>query len=198
MKQPDIERLLPGVFQRGLDAGNPLRSVLGLMESMHEPSERILEQLDRFFDPRRTSDPFVPYLAGWVGLNWIHARSPDDFADSRPRPFPPGTGRLGELVAWSAYHTRWRGTARGLVHFLETATGASGFEVDDAPRDEDGTPIPYHMRVRIPGEVETLSDLIRRIVDHEKPAHVTYEVDVAAHAAEAEDTPEPEPARTET
>lgn len=183
MKQPDIERLLPGVFQRGVDGDTPLRSVLGLMESMHEPSERILEELDRFFDPRRTTDPFVPYLAGWVGLRWIHARSPDDFAESQPRPFPAGTGRLAELVAWSAYHTRWRGTSRGLVHFLETATGVSGFEVDDQPRDENGVRMTYHLRVRIPKAAEIYADLVRRIVDHEKPAHVTYEVENAGAGA---------------
>lgn len=184
MKQPDIERLLPGVFQRALDGETPLRSVLGLMESMHEPSEAILEHLDRYFDPRRTTEPFVPYLAGWVGLNWIHARSPDDFADSQPRPFPTGTGRLAELVSWSAYHTRWRGTARGLVHFLESATGVPGFEVDDEPRDEDGVRMTYHMRIRVPKAAELYTDLVRRIVDHEKPAHVTYEVVSAEHEPE--------------
>jgi phage tail-like protein len=187
MKQQDIERLLPGVFQGGLDADGLLRSVLGLMEAMHEPSERILEDLDRFLDPRRTTDPFVPYLAGWVGLNWIHARSPDDFTDSRPRPFPTGTGRLGELVAAAAEHTRWRGTARGLVHFLETATGVSGFAVDDEPRDERGVRLTYHMRVRIPEAAAAYTDLVRRIVDHEKPAHVTYEVVVAAPDDDAEE-----------
>src|SRR4051794_21348102 len=33
-----------------------------------EPLEAVIDQLDRFFDPFRTDDAFLPWLASWVGL----------------------------------------------------------------------------------------------------------------------------------
>ena len=177
MKQAAIEQLLPGVFQQGLRPGSPLPLVLGLMERMHAPSEQILDEVDRYFDPRRTTDPFVPFLADWVGLTWVHARHADDYGPPTPRPFPTGGGRLGELVAWSAFHTRWRGTSRALLHFLEAATGVSGFALASGQEGEHLR--PYHFRLRVPVEAQPHLDLVRRVVDHEKPAHVTYELELA-------------------
>jgi hypothetical protein len=176
MKQARIEQLLPAVFQEGLRPDSPLAALLALMERMHDPSERILEEIDRYFDVRRTTDPFVPYLADWVGLRWVHARHADDYGPPTPRPFPTGGGRLGELVASSAFHTRWRGTDRALLHFLEAATGISGFELA-APEDGE-QPRPYHISLRVPAAATRQLDLIRRVVDHEKPAHVTYELEL--------------------
>jgi len=179
MRQAEIEQLLPGVFQQGLQPGSPLPVVLGLMEWMHEPSERMLDEIDRFFDPRRTTDPFVSFLADWVGLTWVHARHADDYGPPTPRPFPTGGGRLAELVALSAFHTRWRGTGRALLHFLEAATGVAGFEF--AAPDEGGEEEqrPYHFTLRVPVAAARQLDLVRRVVDHEKPAHVTYELEIA-------------------
>ena len=177
MKQAEIEHLLPGVFQRGVRLDSPLPLVLELMEWMHEPSERILDEIDRYFDPRRTTNPFVPFLADWVGLTWIHARHADDYGPPTPRPFPAGGGRLAELVAWSAFHTRWRGTARALLHFLTAATGVPGFELAEPEDGEEQR--AYHFRLRVPHAAERHLDLVRRIVDHEKPAHVTYELESA-------------------
>jgi phage tail-like protein len=177
MKQAEIEQLLPGVFQQGLRPASPLRVVLELMEWMHEPSERMLDEIDRYFDPRRTTDPFVPFLADWVGLTWVHARHADDYGPPTPRPFPTGGGRLSELVASSAFHTRWRGTRRALLQFLEAATGVAGFEL--AAPDESEEQRPYHFTMRVPQAAARQLDLVRRIVDHEKPAHVTYELEIA-------------------
>jgi hypothetical protein len=177
MKQAEIEQLLPGVFQQGLREDGPLSVVLELMEWMHEPSEQILDEIDRYFDPRRTTDGFVPFLADWVGLTWVHARHADDYGPPTPRPFPTGGGRLAELVAWSAFHTRWRGTSRALLHFLEAATGVAGFELA-APKG-GAEQRPYHFALRVPAAAQPHLDLVRRIVDHEKPAHVTYELEMA-------------------
>ncbi len=176
MRQAELEPLLPGVFQQGLIDGSPLQAALGLMELMHEPSERILDELDRYFDPRRTTDAFVPYLADWLGLTWLHEH-PDDSETSRARSFPTGISRLGEVVARTRFHTRWRGTRTALLRFLEAATGLSGFEIMDVPGAE-GRPRPYHFRVRLPPEATPHRELIERIVAHEKPAHVTYDIGI--------------------
>jgi|SRR5918994_2662451 hypothetical protein len=177
MRQAELEPLLPGVFQQGLVAAGPMRVVLLLMERMHEPSERILEDLDRYFDPRRTADPFVPYLADWLGLSWLHAH-PDAPETTATRMFPTGLGRLGEVVARTRFHTRWRGTRPVLLRFLETATGLSGYEITEEP-DAEGRTRPYHFQVRVPPGAVMYHELIERIVAHEKPAHVTYEIATA-------------------
>jgi len=66
MKRNAIRHLLPGIFQRTVLPGNPITALLEVMEKLHEPSEQILQNLDATFDPRRTPDSFVPFLARWV------------------------------------------------------------------------------------------------------------------------------------
>jgi phage tail-like protein len=179
MKRTELELLLPGVFQRTIGGSNPLVVFLELMEQLHAPSEWILEHLDEFFDPRRTTEPFVPYLAGWVDLAWLLLDPSDDPYSTRVTLFPTGPGFLRELVAFAAFHSMWRGTSLGLLHFLEAATGLSGFRIDEQVRDVEGRPLPYHIRVHAPKDAEPYRELIDLIVTHEKPAYVTYDSDLA-------------------
>jgi phage tail-like protein len=179
MRQAEVEALLPGVFQRTLTSGAPLEALLGLMEALHDPDERILSELDRFFDPRRTEDRFVPYLASWVTLSWLFADPLGDDVEDLSRPFSTGIGRLGELIAASSFLAKWRGTSRGLTLFLEIATGMTGWEIDEAVLGADGRARPAHLRVNGPPAALPNIELVRRIVEHEKPAHVTAEVAIA-------------------
>jgi hypothetical protein len=87
---------------------------------------------------------------------------------------------LRELVAAAAYLSKWRGTSKGLHHFLETATGASGFTIDEHVRDKDGRERPYHIKVLAPAETAPYESLLRRIIALEKPAYVTYELEFTA------------------
>lgn len=161
MRSPDIQRLLPGVFQRTVQPASPLAALLDVMEVLHAPSEGVLSRLESHFDPRRAPDRFVPFLARWVGMEL---------------PVTTGLGRLRELVAAAVDISRWRGTARGLRLFLSTATGHTDFEVDEAVPGPDGLPRPFHIRVRAPAEVEAHRLLLERIIEREKPAYVTYEL----------------------
>ncbi|WP_164015833.1 phage tail protein [Pyxidicoccus trucidator] len=161
MRSPDIQRLLPGVFQRTAQPASPLAALLEVMEVLHAPSEGVLSGLESHFDPRRAPDRFVPFLARWVGMDL---------------PVTTGLGRLRELVAAAVDISRWRGTARGLLLFLTTATGRTDFEVDEAVPGPDGLPRPFHVRVRAPAEVEAHRLLLERIIEREKPAYVTYEL----------------------
>jgi len=181
MKQEEIKRLLPGVFQRTVQPGNPITALLAVMEELHAPSEDILSHLESYFNPYEAPDIFVPYLAGWVDLDMFLREQPDDLAESAPLPptFPTGVGRLRELVASAAYLSKWRGTARGLLLFLETATGVQGFTIDEHILDEDGVEMAYHIRVQAPTFTEPYEPMIRRIIQLEKPAYVTYELQFA-------------------
>lgn len=177
MKQSEIAQLLPGIFQRTLRAGSPLSALLGVMEGLHAPSEAVLEHIHTVFDPYTTPDQFVPFLAGWLDLEQLLIQSAGATTAQNAPPFPSGLGRLRELIAAAADLSQWRGTARGLLKFLETATGQQGFEIDERVPDAHGQTRPFHLRVRAPKDTEPYQVLIKRIIELEKPAYVTYELE---------------------
>jgi phage tail-like protein len=179
VKREAIVERLPDVFkQAATGEGNPLAAVLGVMEQLHERDEAILAGFGRYIDPRRTTDDFVPYLAAWVDYAWLLLDPPDNpYADVQ-RPFPGGFGRLRELVASAASESKWRGTSAGLVRMLERATGVQGYRVEETVLDESKQPLPFRVRVVVPRHAEHYLDLVRRIVEHEKPVHVIATVAV--------------------
>ena len=177
MKQSEIAQLLPGIFQRTLHAGGPLSAVLGVMEALHAPSEAVLDRVHAVFDPYETPDPFVPFLAGWLDLEQLLVQSAGQQTVRNASPLASGLGRLRELIVAAAYLSQWRGTAQGLLRFLETATGYRGFEIDERVPGPGGQPRPFHLHIRAPGETLPYQVLIRRIIELEKPAYVTYELE---------------------
>ncbi len=180
MKQTEIERLLPGVIQRTNLPGQPLYALLATMEAMHDPSEAALTNLDGYFNPYRAPDAFVPFIAGWLDLERFLSLKPTKLdAATAQTLFPSGLGRLRELVASAAFLSKWRGTSKGLIRFLETATGITGFVVEEQVMDESNQIRPFHIRVIGPKAAAVYQPLIERIIDLEKPAYVTYELEFA-------------------
>lgn len=177
MKRAEIEGLLPSIFQRTAGPDTPLRALLEVMERLHEPSEKVLRTIDASFDPRRTSDPFVSLLARWVDLESIFDEPPLGWAAQAASPLSTGLGRLRELTAAAAYLAKWRGTCYGLLLFLETATGERDFEIDESVKDAQGRPRLFHILIRVPATLLPHKALITRIVENEKPAFVTYELE---------------------
>lgn len=178
MKQDAIEQLLPEIFQQTLRSGGPLSEILGIMEIMQEPAEQALDHLEVYFSPYRAPDRFVPLLARWMDLDRFFSAHANKFEDP-DRFVPPistGMGRLRELINATIYLSQWRGTAKGLQLFLETATGACGFRIEDDVSDSDNLPRPFHIRVWAPALVVEHRPLIIRIIEQEKPAYVTYEL----------------------
>ena len=178
MKRNEIERLLPTVFRRTVRQDNPLMAILEVMSALHEPSEALLERLDRIFNPFRTSDAFVPFLARWLDLERIFDEAPGltSGANSGRSPITTGVEALRALIASASYLSQWRGTRKGLDHFLEIAAGTEGFTIEEQVIGPDGAPIPFHLRVIAPDEVKPHQALIERIIESEKPAYVTYEL----------------------
>ncbi len=172
MKQSEIARLLPDIFQRTLREGNPLTLLLAVMEQFHAPAEEVLAEFERYFDPYRTPDAFVPFLASWVDLGTLLRAQAE--TSTTVEPFPPGLGRLRELIAAAAYLSQWRGTRAGLTRFLATATGMAGFAIDEQVIGPDGQVIPFHILITAPAAAEPHRSLLTRIIEMEKPAHVTY------------------------
>lgn len=180
MKRSEIERLIPTVLRRTADPGNPLGTLLEVMEAHHAPVEEILSGLPLVFSPRSAPVSFVPLLATWVDLDWLwrapgRATLGGDEDGDRACSLSCGPGRIRDLVAAAAELSRWRGTARGLCSFLELATGIQGVRVDEQVSGSDGRHLSHHIRVRIPGKASHRA-LIERIVEEEKPAYVTFEL----------------------
>lgn len=177
MQRAAIERLLPDVFQRAVEPGSPLAAVLDVMESQHGPAENALRNLPEVFDPRQTDERFLTMLAHWVDIaRLIPQRVGEVELDWRPQAWPIPAGRLRELIANAAQLSQQRGTASGLLRFLEIATGAEPYALEERVPGDDGMPIPYHVRLIAPSAAHTLEELIRLIVEEEKPAYVTWEL----------------------
>lgn len=176
MKRTAIERLLPEVLRGGAAPDTPMGALLDVMEALHAPSERVLDGLDACFDPHRAEDRHVVRLARWLDLERLFARSARDDGHGREDPISTGLGRLRELVARAAELSQWRGTRHGLMAYLETATGARGWTIDEQVVGDDGLLRPFHLRVTAPPGLEAHGALIENIIELEKPAHVTYEL----------------------
>lgn len=174
MKAEQIQHLLPGVVQESIYLGSPLSALLDMMESLHQPSEDVIESIAMYFNPYTTPDAFVPFLARWVDIDRFF---PEDYSRVRvAMPLSSGMGRLRELVMAAAHLSQWRGTSIGLIGFLETATGVRGFTIDEQTEDREGARRPFHLSVTAPVQAKIHRALIERIIDQEKPAYVTYEL----------------------
>jgi phage tail-like protein len=158
VRRERIAELLPTVIRRALPASRPLDAILGIMESMHAPAEEVLARFAEVVNPYTAAERFVPYLAGWLGLDAALGEQTEHAAAPRVR----------ELVAMSSTLAKWRGTAKGLLLFLEIATGVRGFTIDE--------PHPFHFVLGAPANAATQRELIERIVAAEKPAYVTCEL----------------------
>jgi phage tail-like protein len=183
MNSATIASLLPGVFQSALhpaqagivEPDRRLAALLGVMETLQAPVEDVLGGLHHHIDPRQAPPRFIPYLAGWVDLDWLLLATPGQ-SSATSTPLASGLGNLRELVASAVELARWRGTAGGLLRFLDIATGVPGFDVQENVTGDPPTPRPFHLRILAPQAAEAYRPLIERIVVAEKPAYATYEL----------------------
>ena len=174
MKIAKIARLLPEVIQRTRDESVLLNGLLGVMESLHEPSERVLENLDVFFDPYCCEERFVPLLASWFDFERFMTITA---SGQMSHNLVSDLGCLRELVAQGSRIAQWRGTARGLKQCLEIITGCSGFQIDEYPRDSEERLLPFHVVVNAPAVSKQFQSLIEQVIEQEKPIHLTHELD---------------------
>jgi phage tail-like protein len=184
VKADEIAGLLPAVFRQALGTDATLRALLEVMEAMQDPVEVQLGRLHQVFDALATDDRFAPMLARWVDLDWLYGGDDADDPGAAAQAWLDSgmpLGRLRLLIHASHTLAQERGTAHGLVRFLEIATGVRGFRVDDANQGAR----PFHLYVHVPAAAAEQIVLVHRIVDAEKPAYTTWEpvLDPAAAAA---------------
>lgn len=179
MDHARIARLLPETYQAAVKPKNPLGAALLVMETLQAPAEAALASLDAHVDPLRAPPDFALMLARWLDLDryldWTGGRP----GEGTPR-YAAGLGRLRLLCLEAAELSRWRGTRRTLERILSVATGLSGYSVQENPPGPKGAARLFHLRVVAPAAAQPLADLVRRIVDEERPAYTTYEIEFSA------------------
>ena len=166
----ELIRLLPAVYQRTVqDPKRPrdvaLLALLDVMTGMLGPDLEVLAELGTYFDRYQAPDAFVPLLASWLDLDWLFPRLPTRLDAAAAREISPlELGRLRELVAAATRLALVRGTAQGLLDFMETATNVRGLAVDehvpmkDNAQKRSDDPVKergFHLRVWVPKEGES-------------------------------------------
>ena len=183
MKKQEIQKLLPTVFQRTLPAQGPLSALLEIMESLHVPPEFVLENIDLFFNAYQAPDEFVLYLAHWLDFSSVLEQSVIEQTESNDLAYPSipafnlEMSSLRNLIWHGAELSKWQGTSRGLILFLEIATDTSGFNIIQNPIDADGKPQPFHLKIQAPDSTRQYEQLIQQVIQAEKPVYTTYSLE---------------------
>ncbi len=145
---------LPALFHDGDFLGRYLL----LFEAVWEPLEARQDHLEMYFDPHTCPEPFLRWLAGWLGV-----ALQDHWPEARRR----------RLLAEAMDLYRWRGTRYGLTRMLEVCTGLPA-EVTEDPE----TPFVFRVRVRLPAGGGVDRQLLEELVRAHKPAHAGYVLEV--------------------
>jgi phage tail-like protein len=134
-----------------------------------------LDNLDAYLDPHLCPPDFLPWLAGWVGLEL----DPNWSLEQQRR-----------LVSTAVEVARWHGTRRGVVALVcrYTDVDPDAVEVSDSggvtwSATAGGTPpgddtSSMSVRVRVPDPDRVDADRLRRLVAGAVPAHVTSTLEV--------------------
>lgn len=183
----DYGSLLPQVLLRADLAAeakqeNAARRLLDAMETMFRMFEDVLDTVPDRFDPLRTPDDFLPWLASWAALVLRADWSPE---------------QKRQVLARIVPLYRMRGTREGLEQYLRAYVGA-GVQVEDAHQPLQvgvvatvGTDtvvggIPANVfRVRVAFTTSDVAGLAQRtesvkaVLAIEKPAHTDYVLSVS-------------------
>jgi phage tail-like protein len=164
---------LPAVFREDPFAGSFLLAFEAVLSGRDgvEGLEQIAGRIADHFDPGKTPDDFLPWLAGWVALS---LRADWDAGTKR--------GFIAEIVPLY----RKRGTLAGLKRMLEIYLRPLGDEVsrDDVVIYDDFDTPPHFFQVQLkltqadPILLRTTQEIARAIIDQEKPAHTFYALNV--------------------
>jgi phage tail-like protein len=127
-----------------------------------------IDALPHVFDPTVAPTPMVRAMAQWIGVDWV-----DSSLDDRIQ---------RAIVIEYAQLIQWRGTKRGLRRLLRLLSGGADVEVLDSGGvfgEGEAPVVPPHVRLEMasPGW-NRVEDLVR-IVRHELPASVTFDLWIA-------------------
>ena len=146
---------LPAVYQEDDFLGR----FLLIFEALWEPLEWRQNHLDNYFTATTAPAGFLPWLASWLGL-------------VLDKHWPEERRRRLLMEAMELY--RWRGTSYGLSRMLEISTGVTPTITEDPKK-----PYVFRVVVRMPPDSRVRPEIVERLVQMHKPAHVGYVLEVS-------------------
>ncbi len=169
---------LPAFYREDDFAGR----FLNIFEDILNPIEGIIHNLAFYFDPGTAPQSILPWLTSWVGLV-MDERWPE--------------ARRQQLIKSTTELYRWRGTKRGLSEYLKIYTGVVPQITEtvigpEAKLDPDtrlgvnaylggsGESFTFNVTIASQDLSEVDIDVIRAIIESQKPAHTTYTLKVLA------------------
>jgi phage tail-like protein len=190
---------LPAIFGEDPFLGRFLlafeKILTGPERSEGEPErglEQIIADIPTLFDPDEAPEEFLDWLSGWVALS-LRA----DWAPDQKRRF------LANIV--KLY--RWRGTKQNLEELLKTYSPGhvailegedisfkigDGCEVGETTRLGGGLPHFFEVTVTLPNPDPVTLDreveIVRALIDLQKPAHTNYVVTPVHYTMQIEDS----------
>lgn len=158
-----FERVLSGLFPP--DAHDPIPQQLGL--------EEFIDRIHTYFDPQRSPEAFLPWLASWVALTLR-----EDWEDDVKRRF------IGQIVPLY----RQRGTKAGVEKLLRLYTGEE-VEIEEV----EHLTHYFQVRMTLSANERTLlrrkQQIARSILDQEKPAHTFYALQIVIPTMQIRENP---------
>lgn len=150
------------------------RFLLGFDDTI-QPLMQTLDQLDKLFGAYSTPPDFVLWLAAWVA-----APVDENWPEMRRR----------KLIREAVQVYRWRGTMRGLKHYLKIYAGVEP-DINDQPVEGmrlgkhaklgtratvlgDVPPHTFVVTLAVPDPSLVNESIVRDIIKFEKPAHTAY------------------------
>jgi phage tail-like protein len=133
-----------------------------------------LDDFPAYLHPALAPEDFVPFLGSWVSA----------FDDSRI-----SEARRRELVQQAIALHRVRGTAHGLAATIELACGIRPQIVESGGTSwsaEPGSTPPGQavpcvvVRLQVPASADVEPELVNRIVEHLRPAHIPARVEIVS------------------
>lgn len=145
-----------------------LSRFLMIFQSIADTELHLIDTLHHAFDPTVAPDAMVRTMAAWLGIDWVDSSLPD--------------GLQRDLVRGYSSVVRWRGTRRGIRQLLELVSGGPASVLDSGGVYSEGEAPATDPFVVL--KVEQLGwatdDDLLRIVRHELPANVVFELYVGA------------------
>jgi phage tail-like protein len=146
---------LPGIYHTDFMA-----RFLAIFESTAAPIEWTIENFDMYLDPGTAPRGFLPWLANWFSISFDPTWSEEQ-------------RRTLLSEAYDIYARR--GTRGALARVLEIYTGV---EPEILDLQEKADPFTFTVKVPLP-ESDVDRGLLERIIDANKPAHTSYELEFA-------------------
>ena len=159
---------------------------LHIFQDIFQSIENIMDVIQFYFDSGTSPESFLPWLASWIGL----------VLDER---WPESKRR--QLVRSAVELYRWRGTKRGLCEYLKLYTGVTPTITEHGAAEgmrlggtsKLGTPMQiggkggvfcFTVDLKLPDKSDVDSDIVRSIIEIQKPAHTAYLLNIIKKTSE--------------